>query len=268
MSSVWNELAQLSRPWPRAFFAAVQFLTRIPVPAGGERSLDSVRDDIARGLVFFPLVGAIVGGITALVLWLFDLLLAFPIAVLVALAVEARVTGALHEDAVADICDAFGGGWTREDILRILKDSRIGSYGALGLGLAVSLRATGLMFTDGAQMAAFALVVSGAVGRLVILALMAAMLPVPGREGLAQDLGPRATWSTVLTAAAIVSPLLAVWVWVDPAGAVVATLLLAGFIVMFRRYLLTRIGGLTGDCLGFAAYVGIVIATLSFAREG
>ncbi|MGQ0672449.1 MAG: adenosylcobinamide-GDP ribazoletransferase [Hyphomicrobium sp.] len=268
MSGVWSELAVLSRPWPRAFVAAVQFLTRIPVPRGGERSLDTVREDIARGLAFFPLVGALVGAITAVVLWMFDWLLPFPVAVLAALAVEARVTGALHEDAVADVCDAFGGGWTREDVLRILKDSRIGSYGALGLGLAVALRATGLMFVDGVAMAAFALVVSGAVGRLVILALMAAMLPVPGREGLAQDLGPRATWTTALAGAAIVSPVLVAWVWIDVAGAVTAILLLAGFVALFRRYLLARIGGLTGDCLGFAAYIGIVVATLAFAREG
>ncbi len=194
MSEGSVELAWHDAPWPRAFFTAVQFLTRLPVPGGETRDLSTFPEDIKRGLQFFPVIGAGVGLLTALVLVIFDLILPLPVAIIAALAVEARLTGAFHEDAVADFCDAFGGGWTREDVLKILKDSRIGSYGALGLVLAVALRAGGLIALADVWSAAAALVIAGAVGRLVILAVMAVVPPVPARDGLAKDVGQVADW--------------------------------------------------------------------------
>ncbi len=104
---------------------------------------------MTEAVAWFPFVGALIGLATALVVSGADLLWPPAIAVLVALACEAVLTGAFHEDAVADCCDAFGGGWTRDDVLRILKDSRVGSYGVLGLGLAVALRATGIAALPG-----------------------------------------------------------------------------------------------------------------------
>ena len=176
--------------WPRAFATAVQFLTRLPVPGGASADPSSYGADIGRALALFPLVGGLIGGATALALWLGSLVWPFPLAVLLALAAEARLTGALHEDAVADVCDAFGGGATREDVLRILKDSRIGSYGLVGLGLALALRAGGLMAAGEPARAALVLVVSGALGRLTLLAVMAAVPPVAGRPGLAGGVAP------------------------------------------------------------------------------
>ena len=179
--AAWHEAS-----WPRAFFTAVQFLTRIPVPGGETRDLSTFPEDIKRGLQFFPVIGAGVGALTALALLIFDSVLPLPLAVIAALAVEARLTGAFHEDAVADFCDAFGGGWTRDEVLRILKDSRIGSYGALGLVLAVALRAGGLIALDSVWSAVAALVIAGMMARLVILAVMAVVPPVAAREGLRQ----------------------------------------------------------------------------------
>ncbi len=90
----------------------------------------------------------------------------------------------------------FGGGWTREDVLRILKDSRIGKLWRAGMMLAVALRAGGLIALGNAWLAAAALVIAAAVGRLVILAVMAVVPPVPAREGLAKDVGQVADWGT------------------------------------------------------------------------
>jgi adenosylcobinamide-GDP ribazoletransferase len=254
-------------PWPRAFFTAVQFLTRLPVPGGETRDLSTFPEDIRRGLQFFPVIGAAIGLLTAIALLVFDWVLPLPLAVIAALAVEARLTGAFHEDAVADFCDAFGGGWTRDDVLRILKDSRIGSYGALGLILAVALRAGGLIALSDPWAAAAVLTIAGAVGRLVILAVMAVVAPVPARDGLAKDVGQVADWETFGRGAVWCAPVLIFALFYDFAGVAWAVLAIAAFVAWFRGYLLGRIGGVTGDCLGFAAYSGMILTILSFARD-
>ena len=238
------------------------------MPGGETRDLSTFPEDIKRGLQFFPAIGAGVGLLTALVLLVFDRVLPLPIAILAALAVEARLTGAFHEDAVADFCDAFGGGWTREDVLRILKDSRIGSYGSLGLVLAVALRAGGLIALGDVWHAAAALVIAGAVGRLVILAVMALVPPVPARDGLAKDVGQVADWGTFGRGTMWCAPVLVFALLFDIAGMALAGLGIAVFLVWYRRYLLKRIGGVTGDCLGFAAYAGMILTTLALARDG
>jgi adenosylcobinamide-GDP ribazoletransferase len=261
VSQPWHETTEM-----RAFLTSVQFLTRVPVPGGMTRDLATYPDDIQRGLKYFPLLGGAIGAITAAALVLLALLLPFPVAVLAALSVEALVTGAFHEDAVADFFDAFGGGWTREDVLRILKDSRVGSFGSLGLILAVALRAAGLMSFADVTSAALALIIAGAIGRLTILAVMAVVPPVPARDGLSKDIGQRASWRTFGAGVAIVVPLLMWALYRDPLGMLAIVALLAAFVGWFRGYLMRRIGGVTGDCLGFSAYVGMIVATLVLVR--
>jgi adenosylcobinamide-GDP ribazoletransferase len=267
MSEGGVETAWHDAPWPRAFFTAVQFLTRLPVPGGETRDLSTFPEDIRRGLQFFPVIGACVGLLTAAVFLLFDSILPTALAVLAALAVEARLTGAFHEDAVADFCDAFGGGWTREDVLRILKDSRIGSYGALGLTLAVALRAGGLVALNDAVSIAASLIIAGGAGRLTILAVMAVVPPVPQREGLAKDVGQVADWATFGRGVLWALPVAFLALIFDFWGLVFAAVASIAFVVWFRRYLLRRLGGVTGDCLGFAAYAGMILTTLALARD-
>jgi adenosylcobinamide-GDP ribazoletransferase len=238
----------------------------LPVPGGHTRDLSTFPDDIRRGLVFFPVIGSLIAALTALVLAGAAQFTAWPVAVLIALSVEAYITGAFHEDAVADFCDAFGGGWTREDTLRILKDSRIGSFGALGLGLAVGLRAAALISIADLERAAFVLIAAGGIGRLVILAVMAAVPPVAGRDGLSKDIGQEATPKTAVIAAVMISPLLVLVIWQNPLAACSIAIAIVAFVVWLRRLLLRRIGGVTGDCLGFAAYFGMLAATIGLAR--
>lgn len=262
MSADWS-----NEPMPRAFFTAVQFLTRLPVPGGETRDLATFPEDIQRGLQFFPLIGGVIGSLAALAFLVFDAWLPATVAILAALAVEARLTGAFHEDAVADFCDAFGGGWTRDDVLRILKDSRIGSYGALGLGLAVALRAAGLIAIADPWNVAIAFVISGVLGRLTILAVMSLVPPVPARDGLAKDVGQVADWATFARSLFWIAPVVVFAAWYDTVGVLLAVLAIALFLVWFWAYLLRRLDGVTGDCLGFSAYTGIVLTTLALARE-
>jgi adenosylcobinamide-GDP ribazoletransferase len=206
---------------------ALQFLTRLPVPGLGRLDAAQARDALSRAMGWLPLVGTLIGLVTASVFAGARMLWPPLVAVILALVVEARLTGAFHEDAVADFCDGFGGGRTAEDVHRILKDSRIGSYGALGLGLALLLR----------------------------VATTAVVPPASGGSGVARAIG---AGRPVLLGAGLVAALpgLAPIAILDPFA--VAAALLAGivFLFWFGRLLRRRIGGSTGDCLGFAAYAG------------
>lgn len=118
------------------FFTAVMFYTRIPVPSGMAFS-DEILNKATR---YFPLIGIIVGGIGALVFWMLHLILPFQVSVILSMAATIFVTGAFHEDAFSDFCDGFGGGYTPERILEIMKDSRIGTYGAVAILLMLSTK--------------------------------------------------------------------------------------------------------------------------------
>jgi len=135
VTSESSENSGLQQQW-WAFVTAIQFLTRLPVSS---RAADpqSLRDCPR----YFPLVGGMIAVITVGLIGLSAMIWPFWLAVLIGLTLELRLTGAMHEDAVADCCDAFGGGWTRERVLEIMKDSRLGTYGVLGLVSAVIIRA-------------------------------------------------------------------------------------------------------------------------------
>ncbi|MDP2874707.1 MAG: adenosylcobinamide-GDP ribazoletransferase, partial [Holophaga sp.] len=112
----------------RSLIAAIRFLTRIPVPGP-----DTHVEDISRAVGWFPLVGAGVGAATAGIFIAGLKLWPAPAAALLAVAAGLMLTGGFHEDGATDATDGLGGGWTRERVLEIMKDSRIGAYGAMAL---------------------------------------------------------------------------------------------------------------------------------------
>ena len=120
----------------RLFFTAVQFYTRLPIPrwVGFEQAW------LHHASRYFPLVGIVVAAVTALVYLAAAQLWSLPVAALLSTAAGIYLTGAFHEDGFADMCDGFGGGLTRERVMEIMKDSRIGTYGAVGAGLLVGLK--------------------------------------------------------------------------------------------------------------------------------
>ena len=186
---------------------ALAFLTRLPVApeptAAGSR--------LGASVVMFPVVGALIGllggGGYALAFWLG--LPPLPAAT-VALATTIWLTGALHEDGLADVADGFGGGRTREDKLRIMRDPRIGSYGALALVLGLLARAGALAALAAPRHVMAALVAAGAVSRAALAAVMTT-LPLARADGLAAGAGrphPLRAAAAVLVAALIAVVLL------------------------------------------------------------
>ncbi len=228
-------------------------------------NLDSstVRLRLRQSLVWFPLVGGLIAGITLVVISIAEIVWPRTIAVLIELIIEARLTGAFHEDAVADFSDAMGGGLTRDDKLRIFKDSRIGAYGALSLVLAVAMRAA-LLVVLPTELLAPALIASGCFGRLTILLVMAQIAPIVGRDGLAKDIADNLSWGKVAIAALIVFP-----VYIFGSLAVLTVSLIVCFIFSwgFASLLRRSLGGSTGDCLGFAAYSGQLLTLLAFSAR-
>lgn len=225
---------------------AVSFLTRLPVSAPMPPEPASA-GYLARATGMFPLVGAGVGVAAALAyggaheLGLPSLASAF-----IAIGLGALVTGALHEDGLADVADGLGGGRTRDDRLRIMRDSRIGSFGALAMVFSVGLRAALVAGLSSPETAAAALVVAAAVSRAPLPAILR-WLPAARAEGLAAAAGrpglPQVAMASILAAAIAFAVL-------DPvsAGAVLAAAAGAAAAMAWIGY--RALGGHTGDILG------------------
>ena len=118
------------------FFTALMFFTRIPCP----KWVGHDPEYLQKSSKYFSLVGIIIGSIGASVFYLFQLIFNTEISLLLSITSTIYATGAFHEDGFADVCDGFGGGWTKEKILTIMKDSRLGTYGVSGLVLILALK--------------------------------------------------------------------------------------------------------------------------------
>ena len=120
----------------KIFFTALMFYSRIPCP----KDIDHSPEYINKATRYFPLIGWIIGGISFVVFFLSVLLFDSSIAIILSLIAGVLTTGAFHEDGLADVVDGFGGGWTKQRILEIMKDSRVGAYGAISVALVVLLK--------------------------------------------------------------------------------------------------------------------------------
>lgn len=125
----------------RVWLAALMFYTRIPV------NIDDYHPDLlAKSRAFFPLIGLLIGGLAALVLLILADFMPASIAVVLSMVCTILLTGAFHEDGLADSFDALGGGWKKQQVLTIMKDSRLGSYGAIALILILLLKFQSLLW--------------------------------------------------------------------------------------------------------------------------
>src|SRR5262249_22575366 len=118
------------------FLSAVGFLTRLPVPS----HVHKMPDALAGSVVFFPLVGLLVSAGAIFLNHVFSRFVAHEVVVVIVLAFLVAITGGFHEDALADAADGFGGGWGKEQVLKIMHDSRVGSFGALAIALTLIAR--------------------------------------------------------------------------------------------------------------------------------
>ena len=225
----------------RRFLIAVQFLTRLPVP----QSINSSETDIGKAAAFFPLVGVIVGGGAALVFATLQRILPLPASVLCAIIFAAFLTNGFHEDGLADSFDGFGGGWTKDRVLEIMRDSRIGTYGTLALIFVSLSKLTFLLSLPPGQLWRW-LIVAHTAARWTILPLCA-WLPYARVEGQGKLVAKQVGSLEVVTATII---LLLVLILVSWQGALAALLVTTLVTLLSGLYYRARLQGITGDCLG------------------
>ena len=240
----------------KSFLAAIAFLTRIPV--GRFAAFDAT--DVAHSAGWFPLVGILLGVICSLTALLKGYLPLGVVAVLLVL-LDALLTGALHFDGLADTADGFGGGKSREDILRIMRDHAIGSYGGVALVVLVALKVTAydalLMQSNWIP----ALILTPALGRWSILLLTAALPYARPSASVADGMGKRALfWGTLVIAVALVTAMSG-RAWIATAAVVAVT-------GSFGFYCRHRIAGVTGDTLGANLQLCESAALLTFIWAG
>ena len=228
------------------FLSAVQFLTRIPVSAHAYRE-----DSLPRAAKFFPVVGLLVGASAAMLYLLLGPHLPTLVTGVTVLIYLVCVTGCFHEDALADAADGFGGGWNREQVLTILRDSRIGSYG--GTALALSLSARLLLLSSLSRSHIVPVLISAHVLCRWSTLPLSYFLPAArsSKEGLADGQGARVARLT--TAGTLVAGTIFSWACSilllrrQAAAPILAATAVTFFTGLYYRH---RIGGVTGDCFG------------------
>jgi adenosylcobinamide-GDP ribazoletransferase len=203
-------------------------------------------DSLSRSVKFFPLVGLAVGSGAALLQSVLIVHLARPLTAFVVLTYLVLITGCLHEDGLADTADGFGGGWTKDRVLAILRDSRIGSYGAIALVL--SLLARYLLLASLPMERFIAYVISAHVlCRWSSLPLSYFLPPAREQEGQGARIAKLTSFSSLLFGSALSTAI----VIFALRRSSVAPLLVAPLIVLVSGWFYNRkIGGVTGDCFG------------------
>ncbi len=226
----------------RYFLAAIQVLTRLPVPR--QRGFEEAW--LARGVKYFPLAGALVGAVCALIFILVSKLWGGALPAIFTVAAGIAITGGLHEDGFADFFDSMGGA-TRQARLAIMKDSRIGTYGVLALGFGGAMKVFALASLPVAAGAA-ALIAAHGGGRFAAAGVIS-MLPYAGGLAAAKikPLGHGVTLKDLAIAALFgLLPLLLL-----PASMAAAALVCAVFAASIAAFTALRmLGGYTGDVLG------------------
>jgi len=249
------------------FLNAVMFYTRIPVP----KDLPYSDDMLNRSTRYFPFIGWIIGGIGAGVFYGLQFVLPPELAILLSMLTTIFITGAFHEDGFADFCDGFGGGYTRERILTIMKDSRIGTYGSVGL---VGMLAAKFMSLHAIDVAMIPLVMLAghALSRLMpIMVIYTSSYSRDDATSKSKPIGKKGKGFDFILALFFGLAFL-VFIPLTYSLIILPVLLLTTF--TFSRYTTRKIGGYTGDCLGALQqiaevefYIGFVIfQTLTVCR--
>jgi adenosylcobinamide-GDP ribazoletransferase len=257
----------------RIFYTAVMFLTRLPVP----KNIDHSPEYLQQAPRYFPVVGWIVGAFCSLAFLLFSRYISTDVGILASMITGLLMTGCFHEDGFADVCDGLGGGWTKEKILQIMKDSRIGAFGAIGLIAILSskflllkelpaytpdlLHPSSLIFFN-YRYFILAVITAHSVSRLMpVLVMQAGVYAADPDQSKAKPLAGPSLSAGGLIAAILLA--LAPFAFLPPTYLLV---LLPALYASYRlyRYFSKWIGGYTGDCLGAIQQVTEIVIYLGF----
>ncbi|MBC3886596.1 adenosylcobinamide-GDP ribazoletransferase [Undibacterium griseum] len=254
--NAFTHITQLTLHQLRLFFIAVQFFTRIPVP----RWVGYDPDWLQQASRYFPAVGWLVGAVVSCVYIFAVQWWPAAVAVLLSMIAGLLLTGAFHEDGFADVCDGMGGGLTAERTLEIMKDSRIGAYGAIGIGMMLLSKFI-LLVSLPVVLVVPALLIAHPLSRLFSCSLIW-LLEYARAEGKAKPLAQHMSSNefgiaclSVLVPAGVI--LLCEPLVLERLIAALMLMSLAAF--WMARLFVRKIGGYTGDCLGAVQQVTEVV---------
>jgi adenosylcobinamide-GDP ribazoletransferase len=252
-----NPLVQIRRTW-FDLLTAVQFLTRVRVPSALYEP-----DSLARAVKFFPIVGLLIG--SGSVLLYFALVPHLPLSIVALLIVLylVAITGCLHEDGLADSADAFGGGWERDKVLAIMRDSRIGTYGAAALALSLMARVLLIAALPRTQTAAW-LIVGPVLSRWTILPLSFYLPPARDSgderiDGQGARIARLTTRGSLITGSILTLLIVVVLLRIRALAPLLASMGVALTTAVYYKH---RIGGVTGDCFGATTQVAEIAVYL------
>jgi adenosylcobinamide-GDP ribazoletransferase len=242
-------LALVRKEW-RNFLLALQFFTRIQVPSFA----DFNETDLNHSAKYFPLIGVVVGVMGAVVYLLSYHIVPNSVAILLSMAATIYITGAFHEDGLADSADGLGGGWDKARILSIMQDSRLGTFGAIALFFALFAKFH-LLVSLPTDTVACSLVIANGASRLSAVYMMGTLRYVKS-DGKTKPLATSMSRGDVILASILgLLPLLLLWC--NMSDAVQSLILLLCLIVptmlvwlWWRVKIKHWLGGYTGDCLG------------------
>ncbi len=213
---------------------------------------------------YFPLIGMLVGVVTAFSFFAASQVFPVSLSLVLAMAVSVLFTGAFHEDGFADFCDGFGGGHTKERILEIMKDSRIGTYGTIGLMLMLGTKYASLLQIDEAR-TPFILIAGNAFSRVFpVLLIYTADYARLDATSKTKPVGKADSVFSLIFALATGSSLLVFLQWHE---IIITVVLLTVVFLLFRMYIIKRLEGYTGDVLGALQQISEVLFYLVIAAK-
>ncbi|HXY09917.1 MAG TPA: adenosylcobinamide-GDP ribazoletransferase [Terriglobales bacterium] len=224
-----------------SFLVATQFLTRLPVRP---RRFSSER--LAASTVFFPVVGLLVGAGGVLLHLILSPYVNRSVVAVVILIYLVAVTGGLHEDALADAADGFGGGWEREQVLAIMRDSRIGSFGAIALVLGLLGRFVFLTNLPAQRFTGY-LLAGQVLSRWTTLPLAYFLPSARVGDGQGGPIAQRVSAGSLVLGTLLSVGIIAFFLKLRTAWLLLVAL---GVVVLTGAYYRRRLGGVTGDCFG------------------
>ena len=249
----------MKKQW-KLFLTAIMFYTRIPVP----KNIDHSDELLNKSNKYFSLIGWIAGGFGALVFYICQF--AFPLSISVVLSMVSTIllTGAFHEDGFADSCDAFGGGWTKEKILEIMKDSRIGTYGTVGLILILLIKYLSLININVEQIP-FVLFAAHALSRYTATGMIFfSEYTRDDDKSKSKPVGKSLSSTNYFISFIFGSTPLLLLSIVYSYWYLLILITIIPIIFFLKRYFEKWIGGFTGDALGATQQVSEIVFYLSF----
>ncbi len=248
------------------FLTAVMFYTRLPCPSWVDHSPDYLN----KATRYFPAMGIIAGIIAYAVFYMASLVFSLPISIALSMLSSIWLTGAFHEDGFADVCDGFGGGWTKEKILAIMKDSQIGTYGAIGLLSILGIKflllneMLGALMQQGSSQLAIAsfFINAHVLSRFMPTTFIYTHEYVRENEdSKAKPIAKGITTSNLIIAGFIA--FLSLLLWIDKSILVTVLLPMYAAKIYLAHYFKKWIGGYTGDCLGATQQVTEIVFYLA-----